>query len=127
MQVRFRDSGPYPGKNNPVHCTAAAIRCPNTVFSLLTSVHQASIDYLRRLGHLYCEVRPRHSAQNSFILKATTGEEMQRWMLLMQQQSQHHRENDRILLFEHVIGTIESETADIQERAWFQNQTSAKI
>ncbi len=133
VQVRFRDSGPYPGNNNQLHCTAAATHCPNMVFSLFTCVHQASIDYLRRSsgngvgGHLYCEVRPRHSAQNSFILKATTGEEMQRWVLLMQQQSQHHRENDRILLFEHVIGTIESETSDIQERAWFQNQASAKI
>jgi hypothetical protein len=70
-------------------------------------------------------VKPRHSADESFILKATTAEEMQRWVLLMQQQSQHHRENDRILLFEHLICTIAAETFDVEERAWFEQRAAA--
>ena len=99
---------------------------------------QASIDLLRRVSGsgtptgvsgcnqlTYCEVKPRHSADESFILKATTAEEMQRWVLLMQQQSQHHRENDRILLFEHLICTIAAETSDIEERAWSEHCAAA--
>ena len=99
---------------------------------------QASIDFLRRVSGsgtptglsgsnqgTYCEVKPRHSADESFILKATTAEEMQRWVLLMQQQSQHHRENDRILLFEHLICTIAAETFDVEERAWFEQRAAA--
>jgi hypothetical protein len=96
---------------------------------------QASIDYMRRMsggggstasgGLLYCEVRPRHCAEDSFILKATTTEEMQRWVLLMQQQSQHHRENDRILLFEQVISAVAADTSDIQELSWASSSSSA--
>jgi hypothetical protein len=71
-------------------------------------------------------VRPRHSDEDSFTLKATTGEEMRQWVLLMQQQSDQYRENDLILLYEHNIGIIEAETSDIQERAWFhKNGTPA--
>jgi hypothetical protein len=47
---------------------------------------------------------------------------MQRWILLMQQQSQHHRENDRILLFEQVISTIAAETSEIEERVRLLNR-----
>ena len=74
---------------------------------------------------MYCAVRPRNSAEDSIILKATTGEEMQRWVVLMQQQSQHHRENDRIILLEHVIATIAAETSDIHERARFRGCSAA--
>lgn len=91
---------------------------------------QASIESFRRSsggagGHLYCVIRPRNSAEDSIILKATTGEEMQRWVVLMQQQSQHHRENDRIILLEHVIATIAAETSDILERAKFRSCSAA--
>jgi hypothetical protein len=97
---------------------------------------QASIDFLRRMsgggvpnsssGFLYSEVTHRHNSADSFILKAQTAEEMQRWVVLMQQQSQHHRENDRILLFEHLISTIASERSDIQERAWHLAHAAAQ-
>jgi hypothetical protein len=68
----------------------------------------------------YCVVQPRHSNEDSFTLKATSGEEMRQWVLLMQQQSDQYRENDLILLYEQNIGIIEEETSAIQERAWFQ-------